>query len=127
MRVEDLIISIAYFSIPLQLVASLTFYPRLMSMPPQILFLFVLFALFILCCGTGHVLRCVNMTDTHAFHVVNWITAFVSITTALFLLPMVPTLMSEIDDGLQRLQKLEEEAVKGAKYSKLSMEHSEGV
>ena len=124
MRIEDLIISIAYFSIPLQLVASLTFYPRLMSMPPPILALFILFALFILCCGTGHVLRCVNMADTPAFHIVNWITAVASIVTAVALLPMVPTLMSEVDDGLQRLRKLEDEVSKGISYARLPNKES---
>lgn len=108
MRTEDLIISVAYFSIPLQLVAALTYYPRLRSMPLPILGLFILFALFILCCGTGHVLRCVGLADSHIFFIVNWITAIVSITTAVSLLPMVPSLMSELDEGLERLRKLDE-------------------
>jgi hypothetical protein len=125
MRIEDLIISIAYFSIPLQLLASLIFYPRLLKMPPAILGIFILFALFILCCGTGHVLRCVNMTGTNAFHIVNWITAIVSIFTAVVLLPMVPTLMSQIDEGLERLKKLEDEICKGAKYSQLKNERDD--
>ena len=127
MEIEDLIISIAYFSIPLQLLASLMFYPRLMNMPPAILGVFILFALFILCCGTGHVLRCVHMTGTQAFHIVNWITAIVSIVTAVFLLPMVPTLMSEVDEGLERLQKLEDEVCKGVKYSQLKHSLDESV
>ena len=119
MRIEDLIISVAYFSIPLQLLASLSFYPRLMQMPPPILGVFILFALFILCCGTGHVLRCVNMMDTKVFHIVNWITAIVSIVTAIVLLPMVPSLMSTMDEGLERLQRLEE-ASKGVSVGKYS-------
>ncbi|CAB9507534.1 expressed unknown protein [Seminavis robusta] len=122
MKIDDLIITVAYFSIPVQLVASLAFYPRLVSMPPQVLGVFILVALFILCCGTGHLLRCADKTDTTMFHVVQWITAIVSILTAVVLLPMIPVLMSEIDEGLERLQKLENEASKGAKYSALSMQ-----
>jgi hypothetical protein len=41
---------------------------------------------------------------------VNWITAIVSLVTALVFLPMVPTVMSELDDGLAKLRKLDEEA-----------------
>jgi hypothetical protein len=111
-----------FYSIPLQLVASLTFYPRLMQMPPAILALFILFALFILCCGTGHVLRCVNMMDTQVFYIVNRITAVVSIVTAVVLLPMVPSLMSSVDEGLERLQRLEE-ASKGVSLAKYSALH----
>lgn len=107
LRVDDLIIAVSYFSIPLQLVASLAFYPRLWQMPPQILFVVVLFALFVLCCGFGHLLKCINYTNESVYQTVNWITAGVSLLTALTLLPMVPTVMSELDEGLARLRKLE--------------------
>ena len=61
MKIDDLIIAVSYFSIPLQLVASLAFYPRLWQMPPQILGVIILFAMFVLCwlppCGWCHPLR----------------------------------------------------------------------
>ena len=107
MRIDDLIIAVSYFSIPLQLVASLAFYPRLWQMPMQILFVIILFALFVLCCGFGHLLKCINYDNEHVYAVVNWITAGISLLTALVLLPMVPTIMSELDEGLARLRKLE--------------------
>ena len=107
MKIDDLIIAVSYFSIPLQLVASLAFYPRLWQMPPQILFVIVLFALFVLCCGFGHLLKCINYTDERVYMIVNWVTAIISLVTALVLLPMVPTIMSELDEGLARLRKLE--------------------
>jgi uncharacterized membrane protein len=110
MRIDDLIIAISYFSIPLQLVASLSFYPRLWQMPPQILFVVILFALFVLCCGVGHLLRCIEYTNEQVYHIVNWVTAIVSLLTALVFLPMVPTVMSELDDGLEKLRTLDVEA-----------------
>lgn len=44
------------------------------------------------------------------YHIVNWITAIVSLSTALVFLPMVPTVLSELDDGLAKLRKLDVEA-----------------
>lgn len=107
MKIDDLIIAVSYFSIPLQLVASLAFYPRLWQMPNQILGVIILFAMFVLCCGVGHLLKCINYENEQVYVVVNWVTAFISLTTALTLLPMVPTIMSELDEGLARLRKLE--------------------
>ncbi|CAB9507535.1 expressed unknown protein [Seminavis robusta] len=121
MKLDDLIITIAYFSIPVQLVASLAFYPRLISMPPHVLGVFILVALFILCCGTGHLLRCADKADTTLFHIVQWITAGVSIFTAVVLLPMIPLLMSEVDEGLERMRKLDREAAQGDKYTAMNI------
>ena len=67
MRLEDLLIAIAYFSIPVQMVVSISFYPRLTSMPPRLLGLLILFALFIFSCGMGHVMRCMGITDGTVF------------------------------------------------------------
>jgi len=103
MRMFDLIIAIAYFSIPIQLLASLYRYPRLTSMPRRIFVLLVLFALFIFLCGAGHLMRCLGRTDDTVFLVLNALTAFVSLLTALYLLPLVPSVMSALDKGLQDL------------------------
>ena len=105
MRIDDLIITIAYFSIPLQLVAALSFYPRLWNMPLQIILIIVLFALFVLCCGVGHLMRCIHYTNEQVYEIVNWVTAIVSLTTALVLFPMVLTIMSELDQGLKLLEQ----------------------
>lgn len=109
MRVDDMIIAVAYFSIPLQLVASLTYYPRLMQMPPRILFVVILFALFVWCCGFGHFLRAGGYHNKKVFEIVNWITAVISLLTAAVLLPMVPTAMRDLDEGLRRLEALDED------------------
>ncbi|KAG7368979.1 PAS domain containing protein [Nitzschia inconspicua] len=109
MRTDDLIITIAYFSIPIQILVSLYRYPRLHCMPWTILVLVVFFALFVFLCGAGHILRCLNMGETRAFIVVNAITAIVSLSTALYLLPITPFLMSSLDHNIQELVKLNEE------------------
>ena len=108
-RIDDMIIAVAYFTIPLQLVASLTYYPRLMNMPIKILGVVILFALFVWCCGFGHFLRAARYENQYVHGVANWITAVVSLLTAVVLLPMVPTLMSELDQSLARLQKIDED------------------
>ena len=112
MRVEDLLIAIAYFSIPVQIVISISCYPRLAQMPLRIVGLLILFALFIFLCGTGHVLKCMDYTSENGgrlYDIVNWITAVISCVTALYLLPMIPNLMSSLDEGLENLRRLNEE------------------
>jgi signal transduction histidine kinase len=107
MRTDDLIITIAYFSIPVQLLVSLFHYPRLAAMPLKIVLLLVLFALFIFLCGAGHLMRSIGMTDVY-FNILNGLTAAISLTTALYLLPLVPNMMSTIDKSLQDLKHQEE-------------------
>lgn len=109
-RFDDLVITIAYFSIPLQILVSLWHYPRLASMPVSILVLLVLFALFILLCGTGHLLRCTGRTNETVYAVLNGLTAFISISTSLYLLPLIPSVMSTLDDSLS-LARLNAEIV----------------
>lgn len=106
LRNDDLIITIAYFSIPVQMIVSLWRYPRLNTMPWRVRGIMVLFALFIFLCGAGHLLRCTRMTDTVLFEYVNAFTALISLVTALYLLPFVPDLMSRLDDNIQELTKL---------------------
>lgn len=100
MRPEDLIIAVAYFSIPIQIVLALLQYPRLRSMQWSILVLAILFALFIFLCGAGHLLRCLEMADGAPFQVLNVATAVISLTTALYLLPLIPHLFDSLDKTL---------------------------
>ena len=88
LRIDDLLITIAYFSIPVQLVFSLYQYPRLAQMPLRILVLCILFALFIFLCGAGHLMRCLGRADTSTFVALNAMTSFISMLTALYLLPL---------------------------------------
>lgn len=109
MNVSDLIITIAYFSIPVQILFSLWQYPRLSRMPSKIFILAILFALFIFMCGAGHLLRCLDRTDSDAFAMVNAMTAVVSLITALYLLPLTPMLLGSLDQSIEDLTILNKE------------------
>lgn len=98
MKIIDLIIALAYFSIPVQIVFGLCKFPRLTRRATtKVVVLLVLFALFIFLCGTGHLLRCIDMAATTLFRAVNILTAVISITTAIYLMPFVPNLMEMTD------------------------------
>jgi len=99
-RFDDLIITLAYFSIPLQIVIALLNYPRLQSMSWKILLLTVLFALFIFLCGTGHLFRCMGYTHGLAFDALNITTAAISLLTAIYLMPLIPHLFASLDKTL---------------------------
>jgi osomolarity two-component system, sensor histidine kinase SLN1 len=79
-------------------------------MPASILLLVILFALFVFLCGAGHLLKCLGLTGTTGYVIVNTITAAVSLSTALYLLPLIPYLMSSLDHNIQELVKLNEES-----------------
>ena len=72
--------------------------------------LFILFALFIFFCGVGHVLRALETPLHHVvFCVLSWITAMVSLTTALYLNFMVPKLTKWLDEAVGYMRLLNEE------------------
>lgn len=100
MRWDDMVITIAYFSIPLQILVAMVQYPRLQSMPWHLMLLAILFALFIFLCGTGHLFRCMGKTSGLAFEALNFATAIISLMTALYLLPLVPFLFEALDKTL---------------------------
>lgn len=54
-------------------------------------------------------MRCLGARDTTAFVILNSCTAFISLLTAVYLLPLVPNLMSTLDEGLQDLIRLNNE------------------
>jgi hypothetical protein len=95
---SDLAITIAYFSIPFQILVGLCRFPRLTRRATtRVVILLVLFALFIFLCGFGHLLRCMEYGDTPFFRGVNILTAVVSIATAAYLMPFVPNLLDGAD------------------------------
>jgi signal transduction histidine kinase/CheY-like chemotaxis protein len=106
---SDLLITVAYFSIPFQILFSLYRFPFLKAMPLHIVLLLVLFAFFIFLCGAGHLLHHLQMQHTPLFARVNTLTALVSVTTALYLLPIIPNLFSTIDAKIQESIKLNHE------------------
>jgi hypothetical protein len=108
----DLIIFLAYFSIPVQILFALYKYPRVASMPKSIYLMLVLFALFIFCCGTGHLLRCLDLQGTVTFNYVNVFTAVVSLATTVYLIPLVPVALTRLDNSLiEELQIFNAETV----------------
>jgi signal transduction histidine kinase len=112
----DLIITVAYASIPVQLLVSLWEYPQLAAMPYEIVVLLVLFTLSFLLCGTGHLLRCLGKADTDFFYTTNILTAFISLVTALYMLPLIPNLFGTIDQSIRdSIQQNEEIAGSKAK------------
>src|SRR6056300_1919797 len=94
----DLAITVAYFSIPVQIVIGLCKFPRVTRRATKkVVVLLILFALFIFLCGAGHLLRCIDAADTPLFRATNILTAVVSITTAIYLMPFVPNLLDGAD------------------------------
>ena len=96
--VADLIITISYFSIPVQILVGLCKFPRVTRRATKrVVILLVLFALFIFLCGAGHLIRCLGYTDT-AFHQgLNILTAAVSLLTSVYLLSFIPILLDGAD------------------------------
>lgn len=90
----DLVVALAYFSIPLALTIVLW---RRRHVPFK--GLIVLFALFILFCGTTHVIGIVVLWEPvyRLQGLVKLATAAISIATAVLLFPMLPKLMATAD------------------------------
>ena len=88
MKIIDLTIAIAYFSIPVQIVIGLCKFPRLTrraTKMKKVVILLILFAFFIFLCGAGHLLRFLDLGETPLFRAVNILTALVSIATSVYL------------------------------------------
>jgi signal transduction histidine kinase/CheY-like chemotaxis protein len=106
----DLLITVAYFSIPVQLLASLWQYPRLAATPYKIVTVLVLFALSIFLCGLGHLLRYLGKAGTDIFYCNSILAAFISLVAAIYLLPLIPNLLGIIDQTIRDSIKQNEES-----------------
>jgi PAS domain S-box-containing protein len=101
--ISDLLIAIAYFSIP---VAILIFIKKRPDVGHRNIAL--LFSLFILFCGVTHVFGVITIwTGIYGYHgIIKSLTALVSITTAVYLYKMLPELVlvptSKVYDGLKQ-------------------------
>ncbi|MBD2438881.1 PAS domain S-box protein [Nostoc sp. FACHB-110] len=89
--ISDLLIAIAYFSIPVILIY---FVRKRRDVPFD--WIFLMFGAFIIACGTTHVMEVITL-----WHPIYWlsgllkaITAFVSVTTAIQLFPLLPQLLA---------------------------------
>src|SRR4051794_3588385 len=85
--VSDALIALAYFAIPVTLVV---FAARRRELPFP--WLFLLFATFIICCGTTHLMEIWTVwhPDYGAAGLVKAVCAFFSVTTAAAMIPVVP-------------------------------------
>jgi hypothetical protein len=95
--ISDLVIVLAYYSIPLLLIYVV--YKAKGAIPMN--WLFVLFAIFILACGTTHVMEIVNVWKSEYFisGIIKAITGIVSILTALAMLPVLPKVIKTLRDA----------------------------
>lgn len=99
----DLVITVAYFSIPFQILVSLWKSPPHREIPIRLVVTLVLFAFFIFLCGTGHLMRYMDKGHTTSFIYVHVSTALVSLVTAVYLIPLIPCMFSLLDESLNKL------------------------
>lgn len=85
--ISDTIIALSYFSIPILLI--LVVYKTKSKIPMD--WLFVCFAIFILACGTTHLMEIVNIWKTEYVlsGIIKAITAIASLVTAIAMIPVL--------------------------------------
>lgn len=93
---SDIVIALAYFSIPLTIVVLL--YKRKQTLPLR--WVYVMFAAFILLCGATHLLRLITLWHPIYYFegMVKVLTGAVSMATALLLIPLLPQLLDLFKD-----------------------------
>ena len=123
---SDLLISIAYYSIP---IALLYFVSKRTDLPyPRV---FLLFAAFILCCGTTHVMEIWTLwyPTYWVSGFIKAITALVSIDTAIEIVPLIPKMLAlpSPTELKQVNQQLEREIIKHKQTEKALRESEESI
>jgi len=95
--VGDSIIIVAYYSIPI--ILTYLVYKSKGRIPFNTLF--VLFSIFILACGTTHLMEIINIWKSHYVlaGIIKVITAISSILTALALLPAIPKILEVLNES----------------------------
>jgi len=103
--VSNLLIGLAYYSIPLAIWWFLRSQQKI-----QFNWIFVMFGLFIMACGTTHILDVINIwTPVYRLDaLVLIVTAAVSVATAVLLWPMIPEAIAFLKDRQVALEKLQE-------------------
>lgn len=89
MLVFDLIIAVAYFAIPLELLYCFLWYPFPVRVKPAIVG--ALFICFITLCGLTHMVRAFNLGQ-HAVEVITGLCTVISVLTAIMMLWLIPEL-----------------------------------
>ncbi|MAM34349.1 MAG: hypothetical protein CMH28_04670 [Micavibrio sp.] len=107
---SDLIIAIAYFSIPISI--GVVLYKRKKAIP--FYWLFGLFAGFIFLCGLTHIVEMISIWKAFYYieGLLKLLTAALSIATALLVFPLIPVLLDKFEDlaNMEARDKDENEA-----------------
>lgn len=95
--ISDTIIFLAYVSIPI--VLAYIVYKSKKIIPYN--YIIILFSLFILSCGTTHLMEIVNIWKSEYFvsGIIKAITAIASLLTAIALFPFIPKILKLIDES----------------------------
>lgn len=121
--ISDLLIAIAYFSIPLGILYVARRRPDAVFQP-----IYYLFAAFILACGVTHVMGILTLWIPlyYAQGVAKVITALVSVTTAIYLVPKLKHIMALPDlDKLTQINSTLAQEVEFRRHSETSLRHSQ--
>lgn len=121
--ISDLLIAIAYFSIPLGILYVARRRPDAVFQP-----IYYLFAAFILACGVTHVMGIITLWIPlyYAQGVAKVITALVSVTTAIYLVPKLRHIMALPDlDKLTQINSTLAQEVEFRRQSETSLRHSQ--
>lgn len=91
--ISDLTITLAYYSIPLTIFYMV--YKRKQTIPFR--WVFIMFAVFIFLCGTSHLVQIITLWyPIYYFQgLIKVLTAAASLATALFIFPLIPTLLEQ--------------------------------
>ncbi len=129
--ISDLVITVAYYTIPI--VLGIFLYRRKKSIPYRGILCF--FVAFIFLCGTTHLFR-IYVTWFPAYEIESWLkaaTAAVSITTALYLIPKLPELIAlpgiqqAYEQSQSSLKILQENNEKMSTMYNVSMDREERI
>ena len=87
----DLAIALAYFSIPVTII----YFLRKLERPVPFRWAFVMFGIFIFCCGVNHIMNIIVLWYPiyYVEGVLKLVTAAASVATAIMMLPLLPVLV----------------------------------
>lgn len=95
--ISDLAIAVAYYSIPVFLLYIVM--KRKQMLPFK--WVFLMFALFILLCGTTHLIGLITLWYPYYYleGIIKVLTAAVSIATAVLIIPIIPRILAIFDES----------------------------
>lgn len=105
--IADVVIALAYFSIPLTIILLLK---RKQTKIP-FSWVFWMFAVFIFLCGTTHIIELISIWRPAYYleGLIKVLTAAASLATAIVMFPLIPVLIQKFEDLDQLMKKQEED------------------